>query len=502
MSKTLIIRADADSSIGSGHVMRCIALGQAWQRVGGRVVFATFCKNKVILDRLSDEKFTVLELHDSGDFLEHLSSGIDNEPLGSWVVCDGYHFDASYHGSIRAIGYKLLVIDDYNHLPFYDCDILLNQNVMAKSFKYSFAKGCICLMGSQYVLLRSEFLRWRNRMCKIPAQAKSILVTFGGSDLGNVTSRIIKILSCCDLNGWNVTIVTNSKNRGLGVLERQVFGHRNMILIKDPTDMSALMASSDMAITAGGTTCLELAFMGVPMIIAVTAENQFEAAKGLGDLCVGWNLGGADSIDDSDLLKKVSDMRDNTQLRRSMSERQRQFIDGEGASRIVSVICGQEPGFRSQYNLRDVCEDDARLLWCWANDRSVRKVSFDSRPITWDSHLKWLLEKIKDGNSMMLIVQDHCNPVGQIRLNRVSEYDAEISFSISQEYRGRGAGSAALSLVIPIAQDKFGVKLLRGLVVNGNKASEKTFLKSGFNPVYEDSTGCKYSCMVFEREIM
>ena len=39
MGRRLVIRADADSIMGSGHVMRMIALAQAWAKDGGKVLF-------------------------------------------------------------------------------------------------------------------------------------------------------------------------------------------------------------------------------------------------------------------------------------------------------------------------------------------------------------------------------------------------------------------------------------------------------------------------------
>ena len=37
---TLILRADASVAKGTGHVMRCLALAQAWQDEGGKCIFA------------------------------------------------------------------------------------------------------------------------------------------------------------------------------------------------------------------------------------------------------------------------------------------------------------------------------------------------------------------------------------------------------------------------------------------------------------------------------
>ena len=57
MNKNLIIRADASAHIGTGHIMRCIALAQAWQDNGGDVTFLSHCESPPIRQRIIDECF-------------------------------------------------------------------------------------------------------------------------------------------------------------------------------------------------------------------------------------------------------------------------------------------------------------------------------------------------------------------------------------------------------------------------------------------------------------
>ena len=61
MKTTLLIRADADSQIGTGHVMRMIALGQAWHTRVGRVVFVTDAPD-ALAERLTQEQFETVRV--------------------------------------------------------------------------------------------------------------------------------------------------------------------------------------------------------------------------------------------------------------------------------------------------------------------------------------------------------------------------------------------------------------------------------------------------------
>ena len=55
--------------------------------------------------------------------------------------------------------------------------------------------------------------------------------------------------------------------------------------------MPQLMAWADLAVSAAGTTCWELAFMGLPMLLVVLADNQRPNATCLDELGVAGNLG-------------------------------------------------------------------------------------------------------------------------------------------------------------------------------------------------------------------
>jgi len=147
---TLVVRADSSIAMGTGHVMRCLALAQAWQDAGGHVVFVTNDLSSAREQRLLAEQVEVVKFNgppggaQDASQLEKLSCAHHAD----WVVVDGYQFDAEYQRKVKDAGLKLLFIDDNGHATHYLADLVLNENSMPAKIFISLGRpkpGC-CLV--------------------------------------------------------------------------------------------------------------------------------------------------------------------------------------------------------------------------------------------------------------------------------------------------------------------------------------------------------------------
>lgn len=261
----LIIRADANWEIGTGHIMRCLALAQAWQDHGGKAVFITQCDSPALKLRLFDEGCQVVDLHNRYPAIKDLEqtiSVLDSHP-GAWLALDGYHFDSEYQRHIKKSGHPLLVIDDMADLDHYYADIILNQNIYAEQLNYNCEPYTKLLLGTRYVLLRREFLKWRGYKREIPEVAKKILVTMGGSDPDNVTLKVLKALDQVGITDLDIVVVVGPSNPNKNVLLQAIeFSLLSVRLTDNVSNMPDLMAWADMAVITAGSTLWELMYMG------------------------------------------------------------------------------------------------------------------------------------------------------------------------------------------------------------------------------------------------
>lgn len=475
----LIIRADASASTGMGHLMRCLALGQAWKDNGGQVHFITACQNESLLQRLRDESFSLHLLdtpHPDDSDWRHTKDILSSHP-GSWVVLDGYHFDGTYQQKVKDMGLKLLVIDDTAHLGHYYADILLNQNLGAEKLPYSCESYTRPLLGTRYVLLRREFQTGRHPERQIGPTARKVLVSLGGSDPGNHTMKMIQALQKLSLSGLEVVATVGASNPHADELEATIKrGRIHISTVRNAQNMLELMTWADMAVSSGGTTIWELAFTGVPTIIVIQMENQRIAAEALHHAGASLNLGWADRRSIKELSAELERFLRDKRKRQEMSQQLQALVDGDGLSRLRMHMKGEK------LRLRRVREEDRKLLWEWANDPVVREASFNTDSIPWETHIIWFNKKIADSNCLIFVFfNDEDTPVGQMRFE-TSGREAESNVSVSASHRSIGYGSQMIQMASQRLFRETGVKKIYAHIKPENKASIRAFKKAGYKP--------------------
>ncbi|WP_422931563.1 UDP-2,4-diacetamido-2,4,6-trideoxy-beta-L-altropyranose hydrolase [Singulisphaera sp. PoT] len=334
---TLLIRTDAGPAIGFGHAMRCLALAQAWQDQGGRVVFAMSASVPSFEDRLQREGITFRQILADPGSEQDAASTLTLAEGASAIVLDGYHFTDSFQQTIKRGGIPLLAIDDDGHTSHRHADIVLNQNISAHEISYR--SGPMFLLGTRYAMLRREFREatWIDR--DFSKSASKILVTLGGGDPGLVLSNVIQALCRLHVRDVKIRLIAGPASGRLESLRqgREVLGSRLEIL-GAVEDMPAEIAWADIALTAAGSTCWELAFMGLPALTIVLAENQRGIARGMDAAGATRNLGWHQDLSASTLTEGLEALIEDHIARRSMSERGRTIVDGRGAERVCRQI--------------------------------------------------------------------------------------------------------------------------------------------------------------------
>jgi UDP-2,4-diacetamido-2,4,6-trideoxy-beta-L-altropyranose hydrolase len=477
-ARTLLIRCDAGVAIGTGHAMRCLALAQAWQGAGGSVAFAMAEATSSIEARLRIGGIKVLCLPGPPGSVEDSSRTCDvaRQERAEWVVVDGYRFGSAYQRALRAADLKVLFVDDDGNAAPYCADLVLNQNVHASEGLYpDRAEHTRLLLGPRYILLRREFAFWRKRPFEIAPQARRILVTMGGSDPDNVTEHILRVL-LAEPN-LELTAVVGGSNPHLASIEQLVEkANCSIRLLKDVSDMAAVMVWADLAVAGAGTTSWEMCMLGLPAALCVLAPNQERIANELARLGAAADLGDAAGAPADALGNVLCELIRSQAKRTAMSARGREIVDGLGPERVLAFLWGDPV-------LRRTIDSDSRNFWEWMNDAAARTLSLAREPISWERHIEWFRARLSDPQSILYTAlnrQGH--PVGMVRY-QVDGTHAVLSIIVGAASRGKGNGRKMLFLSTEELFRNSRVAAIHALVRISNQPSIRLFEGAGFHNV-------------------
>lgn len=129
--------------------------------------------------------------------------------------------------------------------------------------------------------------------------------------------------------------------------------------------------------------------------------------------------------------------------------------------------------------LRPASRNDDRLLFGWRNDLTTRSMFFSSKLVSWENHTDWLGKVLSDPDERLIVGELEGQPVGVIRLSRVTD-SIVISVTVDPQSRGRGVATRLLGECIRSTEEWLqGIPFVARIKV-GNAASVKMVQNCGF----------------------
>jgi UDP-2,4-diacetamido-2,4,6-trideoxy-beta-L-altropyranose hydrolase len=358
----VVVRVDASTEMGLGHLMRCLSLARGLTDDGAEVFFLLRSHAAGMKGLIETEGHSVRLLADpdhrpassSANGTAHESwlpttwqkdaeqtlAAIQGVGPVDWLIVDHYALDARWEGMLRERTPRILAIDDLadrNH----DCDILLDQNLVEgldHRYRERLPVDCRPLLGPAYALLRPEFARHRESLPERSGQVDRILVCFGGSDPGNETAKALSAIKSLSRPRLAVDVaigLSNPHGDSLSPFCREMQG---IELLRGANNMAELMTRADLAIGAGGVMSWERCCLGLPTIAVDIADNQVGALTALAGCGAAAYLGSAHAVTVDQIAGAVRSLLEDPVRTRDMGRVARALVDGLGNARVREAM--------------------------------------------------------------------------------------------------------------------------------------------------------------------
>lgn len=337
------IRADANQTIASGHMMRCIAIGKELEKMGIQVAFLCAQMEGVVFG----EKYG-FTCHCLQTAYNHLDTETDSiveylkPKKAEGILVDSYFVTEKYLHTLNQVA-KVAYIDDLDKMQ-YPVDLLIQYGDSTQEKKVYYNEkyqqtNTKLLLGHKYIPLREEFQSVGSEQ-----RNGSVLLTTGASDPYNIQVEFLTYLRDNEKSFFekiNFDVIVGKFHKYEKELEELAIYHKNIRIHKDVVEMAEYMRKASVCISAGGTTLFELCACGTPTVSFTFADNQIAGAEYLykeGLVYYGGDVREGRKILFQKIQRKVKELITNSKLQIELSKKMQYHVDGQGARRIAQEI--------------------------------------------------------------------------------------------------------------------------------------------------------------------
>jgi UDP-2,4-diacetamido-2,4,6-trideoxy-beta-L-altropyranose hydrolase len=326
MRDRILLLTDYGSEIGFGHLTRCLSLAYAFGETG-REVGLWVAGDGPAQPQLPAWAKTI-------DWRCLPDETVGELRQAYAVVVDSLAVTPQFCERIGQINPRFAIVDDWPRRS-YDRGIVIDWTIGAEKFAYPHRSANVrYLLGCKYCAIRPEFNTPPPRLFN--ETPRRVLITFGGSDIRQLTATILSLLDD-EFPTLQRDVIVGPGVRDVSFLDKVYAAQTTFHVACNAVQMCTLMRQADFAICAGGQTLYELASQGLPPVVISVTDNQQDDVREFGAVgfaCVagGWNS--------SKLISKVTvSIRTvwPAAERRRRSIVGRQCIDDLGAERLVAA---------------------------------------------------------------------------------------------------------------------------------------------------------------------
>ena len=334
----LFFRADGNSSIGLGHLLRLLAVADALKN-NFEITFGVQNLTPYVNDLLQPYCNQVVSLPEETNFQKEAQYLCSNYISKDYmVVLDGYNFTTNYQSTLKKACKKLVYVDDLN--SFHQvADVVINHAPLANQLQYDAEPYTQLCLGLSYALLRHEFIQYSST--RTINSISKVMLSMGGADVHNVSLKFIQVLEniesikevCLLLGKVNVhfeqiqAYITTTKSKKFTLKSNL-----------SATQLCEELVANDLLICPASTTAIEACAVGIPIIGGYTADNQLEILKGLTQQKCIHNLGDLTSVRNTQITSVLNEYITDPVLASKMLNAQKKLIDGKSHERLLNLF--------------------------------------------------------------------------------------------------------------------------------------------------------------------
>lgn len=155
-----------------------------------------------------------------------------------------------------------------------------------------------------------------------------VLLCFGGSDPEDVTARLGVVLASD--SRWTLDVAVGPDYRGAAEA-------RGLAVVREPADLSGVLAAADVALLGAGTMKFEAAALGTPAVLVAVADDQLPVGPPFATTGAAAWAGDGRQVDPARVVDLLAALVMDPGRRTAMARRGREVVPGDGARHIVAA---------------------------------------------------------------------------------------------------------------------------------------------------------------------